>query len=123
MFFSVVQSYQNLLTPGIGLFEPKDMRFDVFRNTTRDPSIVEMTEKAIQILRKNPKGYFLFVEDEYHGIFININRKSKEQMLSVQQKCTNCNIILEIRQNPDHASNHLKNTLCPILLNLFFLLL
>ncbi|XP_075340514.1 alkaline phosphatase, intestinal, tandem duplicate 1 [Odontesthes bonariensis] len=46
----------------MGLFEPKDMKFDVFRNETRDPSIVEMTEKAIQILRKNPKGYFLFVE-------------------------------------------------------------
>ncbi|XP_037530497.1 alkaline phosphatase, intestinal, tandem duplicate 1 isoform X2 [Nematolebias whitei] len=46
----------------MGLFEPKDMRFEVFRNVTRDPSIVEMTEKAIQILRKNPKGYFLFVE-------------------------------------------------------------
>lgn len=41
------------------------MRFEVFRNNTRDPSIVEMTEKAIRILSKNPKGYFLFVEDEY----------------------------------------------------------
>uniref|UniRef100_A0A672YRC1 Alkaline phosphatase n=1 Tax=Sphaeramia orbicularis TaxID=375764 RepID=A0A672YRC1_9TELE len=52
----------------MGLFEPKDMRFEVFRNITRDPSIVEMTEKAIQILSKNPKGYFLFVEDEIdHG--------------------------------------------------------
>ncbi|XP_061093714.1 intestinal-type alkaline phosphatase 1-like [Conger conger] len=46
----------------MGLFEPKDMRFEVFRNSTRDPSIVEMTEKAIQILSKNPKGFFLFVE-------------------------------------------------------------
>ncbi|XP_046893013.1 alkaline phosphatase, intestinal, tandem duplicate 1 isoform X2 [Hypomesus transpacificus] len=46
----------------MGLFEPKDMRFEVFRNISRDPSIVEMTEKAIQILSKNPKGYFLFVE-------------------------------------------------------------
>lgn len=50
----------------LGLFEPKDMKFEVFRNHTRDPSIVEMTEKAIQILSKNSKGYFLFVEDEYH---------------------------------------------------------
>ena len=50
----------------LGLFEPKDMRFEVFRNISRDPSIVEMTEKAIQILSKNPKGYFLFVEDEYY---------------------------------------------------------
>lgn len=41
------------------------MRFEVFRNRTRDPSIVDMTEKAIQILSKNPKGFFLFVEDEY----------------------------------------------------------
>ncbi|KAG5851476.1 hypothetical protein ANANG_G00093840 [Anguilla anguilla] len=47
----------------MGLFEPKDMRFELFRNSTRDPSIVEMTEKAIQILSKNPKGFFLFVED------------------------------------------------------------
>ncbi|XP_056894070.1 alkaline phosphatase, intestinal, tandem duplicate 1 [Takifugu flavidus] len=46
----------------MGLFEPKDMKFEVFRNSTRDPSIVEMTEKAIQILSKNPNGYFLFVE-------------------------------------------------------------
>ncbi|XP_027013936.1 alkaline phosphatase, intestinal, tandem duplicate 1 [Tachysurus fulvidraco] len=48
----------------MGLFEPKDMRFEVFRNRTRDPSIVDMTEKAIQILKKNPNGFFLFVEDE-----------------------------------------------------------
>ncbi|KAM8888135.1 alkaline phosphatase-like [Synchiropus picturatus] len=46
----------------MGLFEAKDMRFENFRNETRDPSIVEMTEKAIQILSKNPKGYYLFVE-------------------------------------------------------------
>ncbi|XP_051550071.1 alkaline phosphatase, intestinal, tandem duplicate 1 [Myxocyprinus asiaticus] len=46
----------------MGLFEPKDMRFEVFRNRTRDPSIVDMTEKAIKILSKNPKGFFLFVE-------------------------------------------------------------
>uniref|UniRef100_A0A673LRX2 Alkaline phosphatase n=1 Tax=Sinocyclocheilus rhinocerous TaxID=307959 RepID=A0A673LRX2_9TELE len=52
----------------MGLFEPKDMRFEVFRNRTRDPSIVDMTEKAIQILSKNPKGFFLFVEDKIdHG--------------------------------------------------------
>ncbi|XP_041913991.1 alkaline phosphatase, intestinal, tandem duplicate 1 [Alosa sapidissima] len=46
----------------MGLFEAKDMRFEMFRNRTRDPSIVDMTEKAIQILSKNPKGFFLFVE-------------------------------------------------------------
>uniref|UniRef100_A0A803YNQ5 Alkaline phosphatase n=1 Tax=Meleagris gallopavo TaxID=9103 RepID=A0A803YNQ5_MELGA len=46
------------------LFEPKDMKYELNRNTTTDPSIVEMTEKAIRILRRNPNGFFLFVEDE-----------------------------------------------------------
>ncbi|XP_072894842.1 alkaline phosphatase-like [Hemitrygon akajei] len=46
----------------MGLFEPKDMKFELNRNPTMDPSIVEMTEKAIKILSKNPKGFFLFVE-------------------------------------------------------------
>lgn len=63
-FFSQIHCSLFLVIPG--LFEPKDMRFEVFRNGTRDPSIVEMTEKALQILSKNPKGYFLFVEDEYY---------------------------------------------------------
>lgn len=46
------------------LFEPGDLRFEVDRDPKLDPSIVEMTEKAIRILRKNPKGFFLLVEGE-----------------------------------------------------------
>ena len=34
------------------------------RDPKLDPSIVEMTEKAIRILQKNPKGFFLLVEGE-----------------------------------------------------------
>ncbi|RLW00733.1 hypothetical protein DV515_00008668 [Chloebia gouldiae] len=48
----------------MGLFEPKDMKYELNRNTSTDPSIVEMTEKAVRILRRNPNGFFLFVEDE-----------------------------------------------------------
>ncbi|XP_061153545.1 intestinal-type alkaline phosphatase-like [Syngnathus typhle] len=48
----------------IGLFEPKDCRYEIERNPLSDPSLTEMTEKAIRILSKNPKGYFLFVEDK-----------------------------------------------------------
>uniref|UniRef100_A0A8B9ZCB8 Alkaline phosphatase n=1 Tax=Anas platyrhynchos TaxID=8839 RepID=A0A8B9ZCB8_ANAPL len=52
----------------MGLFEPKDMKFELNRNASTDPSIVEMTDKAIRILRRNPNGFFLFVEDEIdHG--------------------------------------------------------
>ncbi|MGH0168220.1 UNVERIFIED_CONTAM: hypothetical protein FKN15_054088 [Acipenser sinensis] len=48
----------------MGLFEPGDMQYELNRNKTLEPSITEMTEKAIAILSKNPKGFFLFVEDE-----------------------------------------------------------
>ena len=42
------------------------MKYEVDRanDTAGEPSIAEMTEKAIKILRKNPKGYFLFVEGD-----------------------------------------------------------
>jgi alkaline phosphatase len=38
------------------------MEFDYARNDSKEPSLQEMTEKAIQILKKNPKGFFLLVE-------------------------------------------------------------
>lgn len=41
------------------------MKYELSRDPSMDPSLVEMTEKAIKILSKNPKGFFLFVEDEY----------------------------------------------------------
>lgn len=47
-----------------GLFSYSHMDFDVDRNTngSGDPSLAEMTIKALRILAKNPEGYFLFVE-------------------------------------------------------------
>uniref|UniRef100_A0A3B1IQW0 alkaline phosphatase n=1 Tax=Astyanax mexicanus TaxID=7994 RepID=A0A3B1IQW0_ASTMX len=47
----------------MGLFEPKDTRYELERNAETDPSLTEMVEKAIKILSKNPKGFYLFVED------------------------------------------------------------
>uniref|UniRef100_A0A8B9KXI5 alkaline phosphatase n=1 Tax=Astyanax mexicanus TaxID=7994 RepID=A0A8B9KXI5_ASTMX len=46
----------------MGLFEPKDTRYELERNAETDPSLTEMVEKAIKILSKNPKGFYLFVE-------------------------------------------------------------
>ncbi|XP_045906616.1 intestinal-type alkaline phosphatase-like [Micropterus dolomieu] len=46
----------------MGLFEPKDCRYELDRDPTMDPSLEAMVEKAIKILSKNPKGFFLFVE-------------------------------------------------------------
>ncbi|GFQ80587.1 alkaline phosphatase, tissue-nonspecific isozyme, partial [Trichonephila clavata] len=40
------------------------MAYEVDRDKSPDgePSLAEMTKKAIEILRKNPRGYFLMVE-------------------------------------------------------------
>ena len=48
----------------LGLFDSSDMEYEADRasDTAGEPSLTEMTQKAIQILSKNPKGYFLHVE-------------------------------------------------------------
>ncbi|GAB0193641.1 intestinal-type alkaline phosphatase-like [Grus japonensis] len=48
----------------MGLFEPGDMKYNLTRNTTLDPSLTEMMEVAITILSRNPNGFYLFVEDK-----------------------------------------------------------
>lgn len=45
-----------------GLFEPVDLNYDLERNTETDPSLTEMVEVAIKILRRNPNGFYLLVE-------------------------------------------------------------
>ncbi|NXE83714.1 PPBI phosphatase, partial [Cochlearius cochlearius] len=47
----------------MGLFEPADMKYNLLRNTTMDPSLTEMMEAAIKVLSRNPNGFYLF----YHG--------------------------------------------------------
>jgi len=48
----------------LGLFERSHMQYEADRNNTGsgEPSLAEMTSKAIDILKKNKKGYFLQVE-------------------------------------------------------------
>jgi alkaline phosphatase len=48
----------------LGLFEPSYMQFEYDRPRDKggEPSLSEMTSKAIDILSKNNKGYFLMVE-------------------------------------------------------------
>jgi len=48
----------------LGLFDPSHMEFEIDRaqDTAGEPSLSEMTEKAIQILSKNPRGFVLMVE-------------------------------------------------------------
>ncbi len=48
----------------LGLFDDDHMQFDTDRITSNStqPSLTEMTTKAIDVLATNPKGYFLMVE-------------------------------------------------------------
>ena len=54
----------------LGLFDSSSMayeldRFDPHCEKAGEPSLAEMTEAAITILQKNPKGFFLLVEGTY----------------------------------------------------------
>ncbi|MDR1370859.1 MAG: alkaline phosphatase [Dysgonamonadaceae bacterium] len=44
------------------LFADKDMSYDLDRNPAEEPSLAEMTAKAIEKLSKNQNGFFLMVE-------------------------------------------------------------
>ncbi|MBZ3874312.1 Intestinal-type alkaline phosphatase 1 [Sciurus carolinensis] len=46
----------------MGLFEPVDTKFEIYRDPVLDPSLMEMTEAAIRVLSRNPLGFYLFVE-------------------------------------------------------------
>lgn len=48
----------------LGLFAYSHMDFEVDResSSTQDPSLADMTRTALNILQKNPEGFFLFVE-------------------------------------------------------------
>ncbi|MGB7906029.1 MAG: alkaline phosphatase [Steroidobacteraceae bacterium] len=46
----------------LGLFEPSHMQYEADRRASDEPSLAEMTAKAIGILRNNRKGFYLMVE-------------------------------------------------------------
>jgi alkaline phosphatase len=49
-------------TRAVGLFTMSHMTYDLDRDAAKEPSLAEMTIKAIDILKKDPDGYFLMVE-------------------------------------------------------------
>lgn len=48
--------------PVIGLFARANMSFDAVRDHAKEPSLTEMTGKAIGVLSQNSNGFFLMVE-------------------------------------------------------------
>ena len=45
-----------------GLFEDKSFPYEIDRDKVNKPSLAEMTDKALKVLSKNDKGFFLMVE-------------------------------------------------------------
>jgi alkaline phosphatase len=45
-----------------GSFAEAGMQRDIDRDLLKEPSLVEMTQKALTVLSRNPKGFFLMVE-------------------------------------------------------------
>jgi alkaline phosphatase len=58
--FEAVEATDSLL----GLFEASHMHFEIDRegDAAGEPSLTEMTAKAIELLSRNPRGYFLMIE-------------------------------------------------------------
>ncbi len=54
----------NTVGPVLGLFEPSHLHFEYERGRDKagEPSLSEMTAKAIELLARNPRGYLLIVE-------------------------------------------------------------
>ncbi|WP_343731568.1 alkaline phosphatase [Duganella sp.] len=46
----------------LGLFTSSHMSYDLDRDPAKEPSLAEMTTKAMDVLARNSKGYFLMVE-------------------------------------------------------------
>jgi alkaline phosphatase len=46
----------------LGLFEDTHMQYHLEADNTTEPTLTELTEIAIKSLRRNKKGFFLFVE-------------------------------------------------------------
>jgi alkaline phosphatase len=52
----------NLRLPVVGLFAKDGMHYEIDRPTTREPSLEEMTRKALQLLSQRKEGFFLMIE-------------------------------------------------------------
>jgi alkaline phosphatase len=49
-------------TPVLGLFAPDMMAYEIDRDPAEQPSLSDMTAKAIELLSEAPQGFFLMVE-------------------------------------------------------------
>ena len=77
------------------------MEYEIWRpekNKTHQPSLLEMVEKAIKILSRNSKGFFLMVEGRMYFIFLLFLHSIMEgggtaYIENITQRCEEMNFI------------------------------
>ena len=53
---------QDLETPVLGLFAPDHMSYEIDRDTLAEPSLAEMTRRALALLARDRRGFFVMIE-------------------------------------------------------------
>lgn len=100
----------------IGLFDfaqaQGHMSYEVDRDKTREPSLAEMTVKALDILSKNSKGYFLMVEGGRidHALHATNARRALEETVAFDEaikaalgKVDLSNTLIVVTADHDHT--------------------
>lgn len=63
---TVIQSYEDFknikTTPVLGLFAADELSYEIDRDPTKEPSLTEMTAKALNLLSQNDNGFVLMIE-------------------------------------------------------------
>ena len=80
----------------LGLFEPSHMQYEIDRISApnpNEPSLTEMTDFAVRMLQRNPKGYVLLVESEFflhalgvEGFMLLLNHSRMKKLRSSSAK-------------------------------------
>ncbi|XP_070197902.1 alkaline phosphatase, tissue-nonspecific isozyme-like isoform X1 [Littorina saxatilis] len=97
----------------LGLFAESHMTYELSRDNSEEPSLSEMTRKAIEILQKNNKGFFLLVEGGRidHGHHDNYAKRALEETVAfddavaVAMEMTGDNTLLVVTADHSHVFN------------------
>ena len=91
----------------LGLFTSSHMSYDLDRDPAKEPSLADMATKAMDVLAKNSKGYFLMVEGGRidHALHETTAKKALHDMVAFD------NAIKAVLAKARIADPDLKNTL------------
>lgn len=70
--------------PAIGLFAQNHFTYEAARDAARQPALADMTAKAIDILSRNPNGFFLMVEGGLidHALHATLAKRALQETVS-----------------------------------------